>query len=317
MGEELQRAPDGDFTRARTKAFFHTILDRLAGRERRLLPFKEVADKLRIGGSVYRGVQPVPVKNIIGSVGRYHDFDAAFLPTQDHTAWRWKSINRAFYQEVDLPPVKLYKVGDAYFVLDGNHRVSVAREHNVEFIDAEVIECQARVPVTADLQAGDLEILGEYASFLERTHLDRLRPDQAIQFTIAGGYEALLEHIAVHRYFMGLEQQREIPEDEAVTHWYDTVYLPIVQLIREQNILADFPGRTEADLYLWIMDHLHYLRETVGQAVSAAQAAQEFVEEYGEQPMRKLKRSVEKVLDVLGEAIVTPEADSAEEKHEQ
>lgn len=314
MGEELQRAPDSDFTRARTKAFFHTILDRLAGRERRLLPFKEVADKLRIGGAVYRGVQPVPVKNIIGSVGRYHDFDAAFLPTQDHTAWRWKSINRAFYQEVDLPPVKLYKVGDAYFVLDGNHRVSVAREHNVEFIDAEVIECHARVPVTADLQAGDLEILGEYAGFLERTHLDRLRPDQAIRFTIAGGYEALLEHIAVHRYFMGLEQQREIPEDEAVTHWYDTVYLPIVQLIREQNILADFPGRTEADLYLWIMDHLHYLRETVGQDVSAAQAAQEFVEEYGEQPMRKLKRSVEKVLDVLGEAIVTSEADSAEEQ---
>ncbi len=306
MSEAWQHTRDPDFDRARAKSLFRAILDRLAGRERRLLPFNEVADKLHLGGAIYRGVQPVPLKNIIGSVGRYRDFDAAFLPTQARTAWRWKSINRAFYQEVDLPPVKLYKVGEAYFVLDGNHRVSVARERGAEFIDAEIIECQARVPVTAELNADDLEILGEYADFVERTRLDKLRPEQNIRFTIAGGYAMLLEHIAVHRYFMGLDYQRDIAEDEAVMHWYDNVYLPIVQVIREQGILADFPGRTEADLYLWLMDHLHYLRETVG-PVDTAEAAQEFAQTYGEQPLRKLMRGVEKVLDILGEATTTPE----------
>ncbi len=307
MDLDLQRAHDTDFDRARARALFNAVLDRLWGRHHNLLSFNQVADKLHIGGSVYRGVQPVPIKNIIGSVSRYRDFDAAFLPTQDRTAWRWKSINRAFYDEVDLPPVKLYQVGEAYFILDGNHRVSVAREHNVEFIDAEVIECRARVPVKADLAADNLEILREYADFLERTRLDQLQPDLNIQFTIAGGYTALLEHIAVHRYYMGLEYQRDIPEDEAVSHWYTAVYLPLVQLIREQNVLVDFPARTESDLYLWIMDHLHYLRETMGEQISATQAAQEFVQAYSEQPVRKLVRSVKKALDAIGETIAAPE----------
>ncbi len=302
-----EHAHDADFGRARTKALFHAIMNRLAGRERRLLSFREVSDKLHIGGSLYRGVQPVPVKNIIGSVDRYRDFDVAFLPTQEHTAWRWKSINRAFYEEVDLPPVKLYQVGDTYFVLDGNHRVSVARERGIEFIDAEVIECRPRVLVKTDLNASELEILGEYTDFLERTQLDQLRPEQNITFTIAGGYQALLEHIAVHRYYMGLDQQRDIPEAEAVMHWYDAVYAPAVQLIRQQNIMADFPARTESDLYMWVMDHLYYLRETAGEQVDVAQAAHEFVEEYSEQPVRKLARTVERALDSLGVAIAPAE----------
>jgi len=161
-------------------------------------------------GSVYRGLQTVPVKNIVGSVDRYRDFDSAFLPAQTHTASRWKAINRFFNGNEELPPVKLYQVGDVYFVLDGNHRVSVAREHSVEFIDAEVIEVHSRVPLTPDVNADDLEILGEYKEFLERTQLDKLRPEQNIRFTIAGGYDQLIEHIAVHRYFMGIDEQRDI-----------------------------------------------------------------------------------------------------------
>jgi len=234
-----------DFDAARRKAFWNEIVSFLSGRPNRLLSWDEVRDKLGVRGQVYRGMQAVPVDKVIGSVGRYRDFDRAFLPTQDRTAGRWRSIARAHYDDISLPPVKLYKIGDAYFVLDGNHRVSVAREQGVEFVDAEVIEAATRVPVTADLDAGDLEIKGEYIRFLERTRLDDLRPDQHIEFTIGGGHERLLEHIAVHRYFMGLEQQRFIPEDEAVCDWYDHVYLPLVYIIREKDTLADFPGRTE------------------------------------------------------------------------
>lgn len=282
-----------DFDTARRKAFWNEIVSFLSGRPNRLLSWDEVRDKLGVRGQVYWGIRAVPVDKIIGSVGRYRDFDRVFLPTQDRTASRWRSIARAHYDDVSLPPVKLYKIGDAYFVLDGNHRVSVAREQGVEFVDAEVIEAATRVPVTADLDAGDLEIKGEYTRFLERTRLDEVRPDQRIEFTIGGGYERLLEHIAVHRYFMGLEQQRFIPEDEAVCDWYDHVYLPLVHIICEKGILADFPGRTETDLYLWTMDHQHYLRERFGPVVGTEQAAEHFADHYTTRPIKRLVHAVQ------------------------
>jgi hypothetical protein len=292
----VQDRARADFGTARRKAFWNEIFSFLGGRSNRLLSWDEVRDKLGVRGQFYQGIQAVPVDKIIGSVGRYRDFDRVFLPTHDRTAGRWRSIARAHYDEVSLPPVKLYQIGEAYFVLDGNHRVSVARERGIEFVDAEVIEVVTSVPVTADLDADDLEIKGEYARFLDRTQLDRLRPEQNIEFTIGGGYERLLKHIAVHRYFMGLEQQRFISEDEAVCDWYDNLYLPLVHIIRAKDILADFPGRTEADLYLWIMDHQHYLREQFGLEVGTEQAAEHFADHY---TTRLIKRVVHAVHDLV------------------
>ncbi|MGD2144402.1 MAG: hypothetical protein PVF54_07990 [Anaerolineae bacterium] len=294
----------GSFATARRKAFWNEVLAYLSGRSSRLLAWEEVRHKLGVRGQIYRGLQAVPVSKIVGSVGRYRDFDWAFLPAQDRTAGRWRSIARAHYDDVSLPPVKLYKIGDAYFVLDGNHRVSVARERGVEFVDAEVIEAQARVPVDADLDADSLEIKGEYSGFLQRTRLDELRPDQRIEFTVAGCYGRLLEHIAVHRHFLGSEQECFIPPDEAVCDWYDNVYLPLVSIIREQDTLGDFPGRTEADLYLWIIDHQHYLREEFGPGVRAERAAEHFADHH-------TSRSVKRVLHAVQE-LVTGQDDEAE-----
>jgi hypothetical protein len=185
-------------------------------------------------------------------------------------------ISRAFYQDRDLPPVLLYKVGQVYFVVDGNHRVSVARDKGQVDIDAEVRECAVRVALTADVQPDDLEILGAKVNFLERSMLDRLRPAAEIEPTILGGYERLLEHIAVHRYFMGLDFQRDIAEQEAVTHWYDTVYLPLVDAIQKTGVVDRFPKRTVSDLYLWVVDHQHYLRES-RPGITPEQAAEHFV----------------------------------------
>lgn len=298
-----------DFGVARRKAFWHEILSFLGGRPNRLLSWDEVRGKLGVRGQFYRGVQAVPVEKIIGSVGRYRDFDRVFLPTQDRTAERWRSIARAHYDDVSLPPVKLYKIGEAYFVLDGNHRVSVARERGIEFVDAEVIEAQTGVPVTAELDADDLEIKGEYACFLDHTRLDELRPDHPVEFTIGGGYSHLLEHIAVHRHFMGLEQQRHIPEDDAVCDWYDHLYLPLARIIRAKGILDNFPGRTEADLYLWIMDHQHYLREQFGPGVETEQAAEHFADHY---TTRLIKRVIHAARDLVagqGEEFSTDDSD--------
>jgi hypothetical protein len=97
------------------------------------------------------------VEQIAGSLNRYHEFDRAFLPKEDQLASRWQKVDRAFYQDVHLPPVVLYKVGEVYFVVDGHHRVSVAREQGQEFIEAEVRECATRVNITPDIKPKTLK----------------------------------------------------------------------------------------------------------------------------------------------------------------
>ena len=127
--------------------------------------------------------------------------------------------------------------------------------------------------ITPDLNPEDLVILGEKVHFLERTHLDDLRPDSRVRLTIPDGFDRMVQHIAVHRYFMGLDLKRDIPEQEATTHWYDNVYLPIVKVIRASKILKEFPGKTEADLYLWVLDHQRYLAQEEGQPLQSPEAA--------------------------------------------
>ncbi|MBC7264564.1 MAG: DUF4032 domain-containing protein [Chloroflexi bacterium] len=271
-----------DFNRALFKAFLRDITSELLRQPNELFSFEEVRKGLRAYSQSYRGLQSVPLDKIVGSVSRYRDFDRAFLPTQLHTQERWVRIDSAMDRDEALPPVELYKVGDVYFVRDGNHRVSVAREHGAQFIDAEVTEFYTSVPFDEKVTPQQLLIKSEYAEFLERTKLDKLRPDQSIEFTTIGRYQALEEHIAVHRYFLGQHQGRHIPEDEAVMSWYDTVYMPIIRLIREQNVLSQFPGRTEADLYLWIMDHRYYLSETYGADVGAEEAIRDYAEKFGQ-----------------------------------
>jgi hypothetical protein len=283
MSDDLSERVRSDFSRARFKAFLNRISSVVSRRPTTLLSYDDVKSALHIGGPIYRGVHTVRVDEIVGSLNRYHEFDRAFLPTEDHIRSRWQSVDRAFYQEISLPPVVLYKVGQVYFVVDGHHRVSVAREQGQEFIEAEVRECATRVNITPDLKPEDLVILGEKVHFLERTHLDALRPESRVRLTIPDGFDRMLQHIAVHRYFMGLDMKRDVSEEEAVKHWYDTVYLPIIKVIRQSKILKEFPGKTVGDLYLWVLDHQRYLAEEEGQSLQPPEvAARGFLEERDE-----------------------------------
>lgn len=264
MSDPINEQARNDFQQARFKAFFNRIWASLSGQRANLLSYDEIKEKLHIGGPIYRGVQTVRVEQIAGSLNRYHEFDRVFLPAHDKLASRWQSVNRAFYQDISLPPVVLYKVGQVYFVVDGHHRVSVARKQGQIFIEAEVRECSTRVNITPDLKPEDLEIIEDKVHFLERTALDTLKPDAYIKLTIPDGFDRMLEHIAVHGYFMGLDLKRDIKDEEAVIDWYDNVYMPVIQVIRETGILREFPEKTEGDLYLWVLDHQHYLAEEEG-----------------------------------------------------
>lgn len=279
MSDQYSEQAKADFQKARFKAFMNRAWGTLSGQRTTLLSYDEIKEKLHIGGPIYRGIKTVRVDQIAGSLNRYHEFDRVFLPASDTLAERWQRVNRAFYQEISLPPVVLYKVGQVYFVVDGHHRVSVAREQGQIEIEAEVRECATRVNITANIKPEDLEILEDKVHFLERTSLDSIKPDANIKLTIPDGFERMLEHIAVHHYFMGLDLQRDISEEEAIADWYDHVYMPIINVIRDTNILKEFPEKTEGDLYLWVLDHQHYLAIEEGIPLQSPEtAARTFLE---------------------------------------
>ena len=103
----------------------------------------------------YLGRKVVEVSKIVGSVGRHGEFDSDFMPVKASLSYKWRRVDRALRRGEELPAVSLYKIGDAYFVVDGNHRVSVARYQGVEMIDAEVTQFGARS--SANLEVPDLE----------------------------------------------------------------------------------------------------------------------------------------------------------------
>ncbi len=245
-----------------------------------LLPFDWVKQHVPIHGWKYWGLQEVELAKVAGSLNRYRDFDRAFLPLRGWTD-RLRKLERAWRRGETFPPVQLYKLGEAYFVVDGHHRVAAARRQGGRYIDAEVFEFLTEVPVSPSDSTADILLKAEQVQFLRVTQLDKLRPGSAIQFTEIGGYRKLLEHIDVHRYFRGLEEQREIPYEEAVVSWYDRVYTPLVEAFRRTGILTAFPGRTPADLYVWVSEHLHYLRERWGPQVDLDRAARDFAARFG------------------------------------
>jgi nucleotide-binding universal stress UspA family protein len=288
-----------DFHEARRRAALEEIMARMRGKSIDLLSYQDVRQKLKAGGSVPRGLQDIPLNAIVGSVGRYADFTRSFLPRRDSDRNRWAKVKAKVTDMEGLPPIEVYQVGEAYFVQDGNHRVSVARELGATHIQAYVTEVHTKVPLSADDQPDDLILKAEYADFLDHTHLDTLRPEADLSVTVPGQYQALEEHIEVHRYFMGLEQKREIPYAEAVTHWYDEVYMPVVHVIQEKGILRDFPGRTEADLYLWVSEHRAALEKALGWEIRPEAAATDLAERSSARRGRAVARVGAKILDIL------------------
>src|SRR6266511_3868835 len=245
---------DGLFRDARSKALLAALLDLIRRQPPDMLALADVRAGLNIRGQRALGRQSVPLTHIIGSEGRYHDFDRRFLPRTDMMQQRWSSIERVMVQGQALPPVDLYKISDVYFVRHGDHRAAVARYLDYAEIDAEVTELLVDVPLTPALSVRTLLLKQEYSDFLEWTNLHALRPDERIEFSELGGYLDLVRHINVHRYALAREQNRAIDRDEAVASWYDAVYLPRVHMIREQKLLKRFSHRTEADLYRWMVE---------------------------------------------------------------
>jgi nucleotide-binding universal stress UspA family protein len=288
-----------DFHSARQKATLREIMARLRGESTELLSYGEVRQKLRAQVGTKRELKEIPISAIIGSVNRYQDFSRGFLPGQNVDEERWANVELATYGMVGWPPIEVYQINEVYFVSDGNHRVSVARQLGIEQIQAYVIDVHTRVPLTPDIRPEDLILMSEYTDFLEHTNLDQIRPSANLSVTVPGQYPILEEHISVHRYFMGIEQNHEIQYSEAVADWYDEVYLPVVEIIQEHGLLKDFPGRTETDLYLWIAEHRADLEKEVNTQVEVTSAVDDLADQFSQRPYRQVARLGNKIVRAL------------------
>ncbi|MCP4359099.1 MAG: universal stress protein [Chloroflexi bacterium] len=253
-----------DFKRARKKAAMQQLLARVTGKSNDLLAYEDIYKQLKAEGSVELGIQEIPLDAIVGSVGRYEDFTRDFMPKHDSNKERWTNVKTAVMDMTGMPPIDVYKVGDVYFVIDGNHRVSVARQLGTKTITAHVTEVKTRVFITPDDDADDVICKVRYAEFLEATDLDVLRPDTDMFMTFCGHFRVMLAQIEAHKQAIETAEGTQIDDDTAVSRWYDEVYLPVIHVIREQGILRYFPKRTEADLYVLLSERRQEITESLG-----------------------------------------------------
>ncbi len=295
-----------DFRSAQRQGVIQDIVARLRGRPSTLLAYEDVRRRLGLHGSFARGLRDIPLDAIVGSVARYNDFTRSFLPKNPSDENRWAKVMVATSDMKGLPPIEVYQVGKVYFVLDGNHRVSVARRVGAPTISAQVYEVPTPVSLSPDDRLDDLIVKAEYADFLSITRLDRIRPGAELAVTVPGQYRVLLEQIAHVHAERSKERGPEYSYSEAVGDWYDEEYAPAVRVIHEHYILADFPGRTEADLFVWTVKHRATLEASLGWTIRPAAAADDFARRQSAAPRRVAQR----LGSIVRSAIVPPVLDS-------
>jgi hypothetical protein len=240
------------FEKARRKEAYRRLSRLVTGDGRReLLPLDRVSDRLRMFEQHYVGIHPIPVAKIVGTAGRTADFDRDFLPLREETRERWERLERA-YPDGGFPPISVYQLGESYFVVDGHHRVAIAKQKKTEFIDAEITEMRTRYPIPAGADIGRIIFTGQQQLFMEESGLDRARPEATIVFSQPQGYVELLELVKVHGYHLMMERALVLATEDIAGDWYDRVYLPTTAAIEHERLLHVFPDRTEADLFLWV-----------------------------------------------------------------
>jgi hypothetical protein len=267
-----------DFSKLRTRETITRILSLLKTQRDEMLSLGDVRSLLRPDSETYRGMRTVALDKIVGSEGRYKDFNRAFLPRHDKMMRRWIHVDLAHYQNITLPPIKLFEIGGVYFVRDGNHRVSVAKAQGAEFIDAEVISLSSQITLSPHMTRDEMKravIEFEKKRFFQATHLDRLRPACCLELTEVGRFDELLGHIREHKWYINLKMTEEIPFEQAAVSWYDNVYLPIISIVRESKLLLRFPESTEADLYVFVGKHWSELVKRYGPLFTLEEAAED------------------------------------------
>jgi ParB-like nuclease domain len=248
------------FGRARRRSAYRRLgrVVRRAPRRDELLPLDEVQRRLRPVGRRYVGMRSIPVANVVGTDSRGSDFDRGFLPRRRDIGPRWQSVEGAF-PEGDFPPIVVYRVGDAYFVIDGHHRVAIARQRRMETIDAEVTELKADWHLPANADIVEVIHVEQRRIFMEESGLAQARPDADIGAGRLAAYIELLENVQVHGYHLMLEAGRALDAAEIAADWHDTVYRPAVEAIHAEGLSESFPEQTDGELFLTVYQRRRHL----------------------------------------------------------
>lgn len=235
-----------------------------------------------------KGVHAIEIDKIVGSLGRYFDFTENLLPKRDSVTARYNDIKNIMESGGILPPIQVYQVLDNYFVIDGHHRVTVAKnELKAKYIDAEVIEVRFNFELTDDKKyTFDTEhtkkflIKLEEHAFKKSTFLNNDILIQPIKVTELKSYTRLHEEIID---FQKTHNKGELAKKHIIfsaLKWYAEIFLPAVKIMEEENILSKFHDRTYADLYVWIQKHKYFLSQQAGYDVGFDYTAQDFTEKF-------------------------------------
>ncbi len=288
-----------DFNKARSKASISRILNALTPEKQDLLSLEDIRNLIKPKSETYLGMKVIEIKDIIGSEGRYNDFNRTFLPKREFIRNRWENVDKAHLKSIILPPIKLYEIGGAHFVRDGNHRVSVAKLKGVMSIDAEVIRLDTEISLGAELTRSEIQkaiIQYEKKRVFEQTDLGEIIKQDDLDFTATGRFYEVLRHIQGHKYFLNENKETEIAFTAAGKSWYQNLYLPIISIVRAENILTRFPGRTEGDLYMWIIKHWDELKNRNDDNFSLQEAAVNFSSQYGKSHFQRFLNLIKKII---------------------
>ncbi|MEW5724333.1 MAG: ParB N-terminal domain-containing protein [Thermodesulfobacteriota bacterium] len=206
--------------------------------------FREDQEKEAAFDSVVRGLRMVHLDRIVGSLGRYHDFDRSFRPKQHLRQDRMKNVRRAIENGKVLPPVILYKIKDEYYVVDGNHRVAAAKELGFQEIEARIIEFISSKRTLENI------LYYEKLDFEEKAAL----PEEIV-LTEIGQYKYLFGQIERHGEFLGRAAGQTVAFREAAADWHRTIYRPLKAIVSRARLIDHFPRRTVDDLCTYISVH--------------------------------------------------------------
>lgn len=279
----LTAQTEEDFNRAKNKAFFNEIQHFLSPEEASLISLNDVKQMIKPTNETYIGMKVIPIEKIVGSEGRYNDFDNRFFPKSSHLKNRWEHVDQAAIESIDLPPIKVYEIAGLYFVRDGNHRVSVAKSRGTEFIDAEVVSLQSEITLKKPDNINDIirQIINyEKRVFYSETGFGDITDYWCLDFSRTGRYDVIYNHILTHKYFINQNKAEEVSMEEAILSWFNNVYLPLAINIRKKHILRSFPKRTIGDLYVWIVRYWNDLKIKFGNDVPIDQAITKFKKTY-------------------------------------
>jgi hypothetical protein len=260
----------------------------MGGGKDRLIDFSSIEKNLRHVHQLNKGVLPIPIDRIVGSLGRYHDFTDEFLPNTARVSAKYESVRQAMLDGRILPPIKVYRILDNYFVIDGHHRVTVAKkEMNAAEIDAEVVEIHFDLDLSSKRkysydteQARRFLITLEEDAFQKATYLRNAILVYPLTVTDLTSYGKLYEEILDFRrnYDGGALAKKSLIYSSY--RWYETRFLPAARIIIEEDILTGFPSRTCSDLYLWIQQHKYYLSQNAGHDVGFDYTKDDFLQKF-------------------------------------